>query len=90
MRKHAFVMIRYSVLSKGRSKSWVVGKKGFDEYRKELFHPERLKARQELFEKITLPSLVHQTKRPSKEWLTVYILVSEEMPKKIWRVLSAW
>ena len=81
MKKRIFVMIRYSVLSKNRSKNWVVGRKEFDEYREELFHPDRLSAREELFQKITLPSLVHQSKSPSKDWLTVYILVSEEMPK---------
>ncbi|OZI48366.1 glycosyltransferase [Bordetella genomosp. 4] len=82
MNKHVFVMIRYSVLSKNRGNSWIVGRKDFNDYREELFGSERLAARLDLFKKITLPSLVNQTKAPSKDWLSVYVLVSEDMPKE--------
>ncbi|OZI56392.1 glycosyltransferase [Bordetella genomosp. 4] len=81
MRQHIFVMIRYSVLSKSLSESWVVGRDEFENYRANLFATDRLQARQDLFERITLPSLVQQTKRPSADWLTVFLLVSEEMPE---------
>ncbi|CAM4232565.1 glycosyltransferase [Bordetella muralis] len=80
MSQHIYVMIRYSVLSKNIGDTWVVGRTGFEEYREKLFASERLNARQDLFEKITLPSLVHQSKTPSAEWLTVFLLISEEMP----------
>lgn len=86
--KHIFVTIRYSVLSEDKAKAWVLGRGDFDEYRRKLFDSERLKSRHELFKKITLPSLVNQTVRPSKDWLTVFLLVSEEMPHEHLRNLE--
>src|SRR5690606_24473360 len=81
MRQHAFVMIRYSILSDNIGIGWVLGRDDdFENYRANLFAADRMEARQDLFERITLPSLVNQTKCPSSDWLTVFVMVSEEMP----------
>lgn len=74
MRKHNFVTILYSVLTK--KKVWKISKQdSFEEYRDSLFHPERLQRREEIFEKITLPSL-----SAFCENTTVLVFTSSEFP----------
>lgn len=74
MKKHNFVTIIYSVLTK--TSAWKIGKEiSFEEYREKLFDPERLKKREEIFERITLPSLSSFSKNS-----TVIIFISNELP----------
>ncbi|WP_418139342.1 glycosyltransferase [Oceanimonas smirnovii] len=74
MKKHNFVTIIYSVLTK--TSGWKIGKEiSFEEYREKLFDTERLKKREEIFERITLPSLSSFSKNS-----TVLIFISNELP----------
>ncbi|MGP9659592.1 glycosyltransferase [Halomonas sp. AOP31-B1-25] len=84
MRKHNFIMIRYSVLSK--SKSWRLNQNfDFDDYKDKLFDKRRLEIRESLFKKITLPSVVNL----DPEMTTVLVFVSEEMPKEYYERLES-
>lgn len=74
-----YVLMRYSLLVEN-SKGWQIADKDLQTYRDKLFDTERLKQRLELFEKITMPSLINQTKSLSSEWLKVVIITSEELP----------
>jgi hypothetical protein len=74
MKTHNFIIIIYSVLTKGTG--WQISKNiSFEDYKSKLFSPERLADREMLFKNITLPSL---TNLPQNS--TVLIFVSDEMP----------
>lgn len=74
MKTHNFIIIIYSVLTKGTG--WQISKNiSFEDYKSKLFSPERLAYREMLFKNITLPSL---TNLPQNS--TVLIFVSDEMP----------
>lgn len=76
MKKHIFVMIRYSVLSENNT-AWVIGRDNeFDSYKKELFSEERMSLHEELFFNVTLPSL----EKMSPDRVTVLVFTSEELP----------
>ncbi|MGO2383123.1 MAG: glycosyltransferase [Halomonas sp.] len=76
MHKHIFVMIRYSVLTKSKS-AWIIGKdQEFEEYRQTLFSSSRLKLHEELFEKVTFPSLCQMSEAST----TVLVFTSDELP----------
>lgn len=78
MKQHIFVMIRYSVLTSSR-RSWVIGRDNeFDEYKANLFSDERLSLHQDLFEKVTLPSLLQLDNQNS----TILIYTSNELPEE--------
>lgn len=78
MKKHVFVLVRYSVLTQYNG-AWVIGRDNdFESYKAALFDPQRLKLHTALFKSITLPSLL----KMNKEKTTVLVFVSSEMPKK--------
>lgn len=78
MKKHIFIMIRYSVLSENNT-AWVIGRDNeFEAYKKELFSDERMSLHEELFFNVTLPSL--QKMSPDKT--TVFVFTSEALPDK--------
>lgn len=67
-----------------KTSSWVVSRDNqLDEYRKILFDSNRLTARENVFKKITLPSLqkIHE-KKASDINFVVNILTSTELPKE--------
>lgn len=78
MKKHIFIMVRYSVLTESRD-SWKIGRDVTEEeYGNNLLSEERLAFRYELFKKITFPSLLQFNKSNT----TVLIFTSQLMPKK--------
>ncbi|UYV18036.1 putative rhamnosyl transferase [Halomonas qaidamensis] len=78
MKRHVFVLVRYSVLTHHRG-AWVIGRDNdFDEYKKKLFEDERLKLHTKLFKTVTLPSLLKMEKKNT----TVLLFTSSEMPAK--------
>lgn len=78
MKQHAFVMIRYSVLSKNNN-AWVIGRdNGFEEYKQELFSEERMTLHEQLFFNVTVPSL----KNMSPDKTTILLFTSEELPEE--------
>ncbi|WP_010200819.1 glycosyltransferase [Psychrobacter sp. PAMC 21119] len=79
MKKMTYVLVRYSLLVEN-SKGWQIADEDLQTYRDKLFDVKRLKQRLELFEKITLPSLISQTKSPSTDWLEVVIITSQDLP----------
>lgn len=79
MKKMTYVIIRYSLLVEN-SKGWQIANEDLQVYRDELFNTERLNQRFELFENITLPSLIKQTKALSPDWIKVIIVTSESLP----------
>ena len=74
-----YVIIRYSLLIEN-SKGWQIADEDLQVYRDKLFDNVRLEQRLELFKKITLPSLVSQTKALSSDWIKVIIVTSESLP----------
>nr|WP_298410322.1 glycosyltransferase [uncultured Halomonas sp.] len=83
MKKHSFVMIRYSVLS--MSRSWKLNKSNeFNSYKEKLFDRARLEEREKVFKLITLPSI----KNMNSTEVTVLIFVSESMPDEYFDRLS--
>lgn len=77
MHKHIFLIIRYSLLTD--VSSFRQGRKhDFEDYKKVLFDPERLTKRENLFKKVTLPSLVSMN--PSSDKVTLLLFTSEELP----------
>lgn len=79
MKKMTYVIIRYSLLIEN-SKGWQIADEDLQVYRDKLFDSVRLKQRLELFEKITLPSLLSQTKALSSDWIKVIVVTSESLP----------
>lgn len=78
MKKHAFVMIRYSVLSENNA-AWVIGRDNeFEKYKQELFSDARMSLHEELFFNVTLPSL----QKMSADKTTVLVFTSEALPEK--------
>ncbi|MGO3699089.1 glycosyltransferase [Halomonas sp. AOP1-B1-8] len=75
MKKHVFVIIRYSVLTEA-SYYWRIGSKSFSEYKSELFDDARLNFHFELFSKVTYPSL----KMAIGENVKVLIVTSKSLP----------
>ncbi len=76
MKKHVFVMIRYSVLTESKE-SWVIGRDATtEEYKKKLFANDRLALHQKLFFNVTLPSL----RKMNAERTTVLVFTSDELP----------
>ncbi|MGM8871253.1 glycosyltransferase [Psychrobacter sp. 2Y5] len=79
MKKLTYVLIRFSVLIEGTG-SWNIADKNIETYKKKLFNPIRLEQHLNLFKKITIPSLLNQTKSLDSEWLKVVIITSESLP----------
>ncbi|WP_010276881.1 glycosyltransferase [Paenibacillus senegalensis] len=80
IKKHKFIMIRFSVFNP-RQIGWQIAKDvQLEEYKEKLYSNERLTLRQELFQKITLPSLL--ALKPDPEQLTLMVCTSQELPKK--------
>lgn len=78
MKRHTFIMIRYSVLTESRG-SWKVGRDVDEkEYKRKLFSEERLRFRCDIFKSITLPSLLEMDMFST----TVFIFISTAMPSK--------
>lgn len=79
MKKMIYVIIRYSLLIEN-SKGWQIANEDLITYKDKLFNDIRLKQRLELFEKITLPSLLNQTKSLNTDWIKVILVTSEDLP----------
>lgn len=76
MKKHIFIMIRYSVLTKSQN-SWDIGREvDFEVYKEKLFSPGRLELHENLFENVTFPSLCEMDERS----VTALIFISDELP----------
>lgn len=76
MKKHIYVMIRYSVLSENNA-AWVIGRDNeFEAYKKELFSEARMSLHEELFLNVTLPSI----EKMSPDNTTVLVFTSEALP----------
>lgn len=76
MKKHIFIMIRYSVLSSDNS-AWVIGREhDFEGYKASLFSKERMELHEELFFNVTLPSL----QAMNRDNTTILIFTSEDLP----------
>ncbi|MFC5711983.1 glycosyltransferase [Thalassorhabdus alkalitolerans] len=81
MKKHNFVIMRYSLLTK-EGVEWQIGRQEFDNYKEQLFNASRLAQHEFLFENVTLPSLVNQTIEPTADNFTLLVLTSELLPEK--------
>ena len=79
MKKMTYVIIRYSLLIEN-SKGWQIADEDLQVYKDKLFDKSRLKQRFELFKKITLPSLLNQSRTLSSNWIKVIIVTSESLP----------
>lgn len=82
-KKHVIIGIRYSMLS-STSKGWILCVENeFKEYQEKLFEPARLKNREEIFERITLPSLTNIfDNKPEDVEFVVHILTSIGLPEE--------
>jgi len=78
LRKHLFIIIRYSMLER-KQVSWQIARDvDFEEYKRNLFNPIRLSKREKLFSEITLPSLV--SLNPDPDHITALVFTSDELP----------
>lgn len=85
----AIVIVRYSILTLTGMNSWRVGRTGNGaEYRERLFEPGRLEAHEFLFQHLTLPSLVNQSKALSPDWFRLVVLTSSVLPEPYRRNLD--
>lgn len=76
MKRHIYVIIRYSVLTESKS-AWLIGRDSeFEDYKNKLFNVERLALHEKLFENITLPSLSHM----NSDDTTILLFTSDELP----------
>ncbi|WP_208590771.1 ATP-grasp fold amidoligase family protein [Gracilibacillus suaedae] len=80
MKKHVFLIVRYSMLTENGS-GWRIGEQAFEEYKQEVFEPQRLEIRERLFKNITLPSLSNQTLLNPDEF-TLLVITSDQLPEK--------
>lgn len=79
MRKHKFIIIRYSLLTT-KGKSWNISRNHeLEEYKRILFSPSRLSTHERLFQQVTFPSLVSQN--PNEDEVTLLVLTSDELPQ---------
>lgn len=93
MKKHIFIIVRFSVLSEDGS-AWKLGRGDFENYKKSLFDSERLAHREKIFREITLPSLLNQKLAPTKENITLLVITANALPssnlKSLERLLSPY
>ncbi|MGP5144519.1 MULTISPECIES: glycosyltransferase [Halomonadaceae] len=76
MKRHIFVIIRYSVLTESKS-AWMIGRDSeFDDYKRKLFDSERLRLHENLFRNVTFPSLLKMDSSST----TVLLFTSDELP----------
>jgi len=76
------VLVRYSVWTLAGRTSWRIGRNPDPRaYREALFHPDRLGAHEFLFERLTLPSIVSQTRPPAEDWFRLVVFTSTELPQ---------
>lgn len=87
MRKHIIYVIRYSILQK--SKAWRIARKhDYETYRSKLFATERLRLKQALFTRFTLPSLESMSSVDDIQSRTVLLMVSPHLPETERRALE--
>lgn len=79
MKRHVFIIVRYSMLTIDGA-DWRIGRKNIDSYEKEVLNQERLARREQLFKKITLPSIINQSNLSSSD-LTLLVITSDKLPK---------
>lgn len=78
LKKHSYIIIRYSLLEQSQS-SWKIARDvDYEEYKNKLFDSSRLSQHERLFRNITIPSLVSMN--PSAENFTLLVLTSELLP----------
>jgi len=76
------VLVRYSVWTLAGRTSWRIGRNPDPRaYREALFHPDRLGAHAFLFERLTLPSILSQTRPPAEDWFRLVVFTSTELPQ---------
>ncbi|MGN8646370.1 ATP-grasp fold amidoligase family protein [Gracilibacillus sp. HCP3S3_G5_1] len=80
MKKHIFLIVRYSMLTENGS-GWRIGEKEFDEYKQEVFDSRRLEIREKLFKNITLPSIANQTFLNPDEF-SLLVITSDKLPEE--------
>ncbi|WP_048308517.1 glycosyltransferase [Halomonas sp. PR-M31] len=82
MKKHSFVVVRYSVLTLSNAGNFIIGRDtSFEDYRRALFDEERLKLHDFLFEKVMLKSIVSQENFDLNDGFTLLVLTSNELPE---------
>jgi hypothetical protein len=76
--RHVAIIVRFSILAEEGTKGWNMTRTTPDmnEYRAALFHPSRLAAKFQMFEKMTLPSILSQTQRT----FHLHLFTAESLP----------
>ncbi|MFC3285778.1 glycosyltransferase [Litchfieldella rifensis] len=82
MNAYCVGIVRYSILSYTQGGGWETFSQDLDEYQRKLFDPGRLALHQRLFSEVTLASLDSQSVELSKDWFTLLVLTSTELPKE--------
>ncbi len=86
---HAFVVVRYSILTSDGTGYSLANQLDQDSYREQLFAASRLHAHERLFCGLTLPSLAGQQPPPDPSWFTLLVLTSTELPDAHRQTLDA-
>lgn len=81
--KHAIFTVRYSLLDQNRMTAWKMSRdSSLNKYKKELFDNKRLSLRQEMFARITIPSIQAAINSGPKRIKTeVHVITSQELPE---------
>ncbi|WP_026672395.1 glycosyltransferase [Alkalihalobacterium bogoriense] len=80
MDTHRFIIVRYSMITKG-GMGWRIGELEGRSYKEILFSNERLEMHEKLFREITLPSLLNQRVHFDSKDVTLLVVTSDELPK---------
>jgi hypothetical protein len=77
--KPVIIQISYSLLSIHK-KGWRIGRQDLSTYRSQLFHPDRLVLREQLFRLVTIPSLQVLCEQELGKNLKVIVYTSADLP----------
>ncbi|WP_156926530.1 glycosyltransferase [Carnimonas nigrificans] len=83
MKKHIFVIVRYSVFTRTGAKNFILGRNNnLVDYKAELFNDDRMAVHDFLFKHVTFESLKNQQGVDLNQDVTLIVLTSEDMPEK--------
>lgn len=78
-KKKILILMRYSILSVDAARSWKLGQKSIEDYRKDLFNTQRLDLHENLFFNLTFQSIIEASKNLDAD-LIFLMFISTELP----------